>query len=260
MSTQVRMIHVPSATALESVRARVRQALHTWACRWARGWLDNEQLPVSVCRASDLHQRPDGSNYEAVTTAAGSLWIRRSVAHCVRSGTAVVGERLMPNGTCADEWVSQAVQSAYQAFRRALYLALYNVEPSASIAAHAAIPESVVAFGAGAVHLACERLGLDAIVDGAVWRSLPPQRAAMQARPPLTPLYQAIRRNATRLDVVLGSVEVELPKLTDLRCGDLLRLPKRLDEALSVEFGGRPVAHAALGELLGQKSVQLMSQ
>jgi flagellar motor switch/type III secretory pathway protein FliN len=257
MSAQTRAIHLPSASAREAVRVRIQEALRDWACRWVRGWHDRELLVVRLTCASEVAPRPEGVDFEAVSTPAGSLWLRRSRADCARMGEAVVGDRLMPGGLCADEWISQAVASAYEACQRELCRALLNVDATAVILSPAPMPGSLFAFGSGAIHFACERLGVDAIIDGGVWRSVPPQRATTSPRPSLTPLQRAIHRSDARLEVLLGSVELELPKLADLRCGDLLRLPKRLSEELTVLCEGQPLAGAELGELLGQKSIRL---
>jgi flagellar motor switch protein FliM len=45
----------------------------------------------------------------------------------------------------------------------------------------------------------------------------------------------------------------------DLRCGDVLRLPQRLDQGIAVLCEGKMLAHALLGETQGRKSVQLFA-
>lgn len=257
MSAAVRTIHLPSATALDAIRARIQFALQTWAAQWVRGWQPTDVLAVSLCGASECPTRAHGSRYEPVSAAVGTLWLRRGAADCSRMGEAVVGDRLVPNGTYVDDWIGAALASAYAACRQELYRALLNADPPAEHAAFDLLPEHLTVLGSGAIHVACERIGIDAFADSAVWRSLPPQRMALRPRPPLTPLYLAVQRHDARLDVVLGGVDVEIPMLTDLRCGDVLRLPKRLNESLSVECQGRPVAHAVLGDFQGQKSIQL---
>jgi hypothetical protein len=121
------------------------------------------------------------------------------------------------------------------------------------------LPENLRDFGSGAVQLSCEALGLFAIADRAVWRSVPPSERAAVARPALTPVDRAASRAAVRLDVMLGSVEVELPKVLDLREGDILRLPQRLDQPLAVVCAGKPLAHAVLGEVHGRRGAQLVA-
>jgi flagellar motor switch protein FliM len=78
--------------------------------------------------------------------------------------------------------------------------------------------------------------------------------------PKQTALDQAAARARMRLDAMLGSVEVELPKLLDLRCGDVLRLPLRLDQRICVLCEGIPLAHAALGETQGRKGMQVIAR
>lgn len=83
--------------------------------------------------------------------------------------------------------------------------------------------------------------------------------AAASSLVTLTPLDRAVQRTRVALDIMLGSVEVELPKLLDLRCGDVLRLPQRLDQRIAVLCAGRPLARAVLGETQGRKCVQLLA-
>jgi len=98
-----------------------------------------------------------------------------------------------------------------------------------------------------------------AVYVGTKVRLPPTERGTVQRRPALIPLDRALRRGNAQLAVMLGSVEVELPKLMDLRCGDVLRLPQRLDREITVLCGGKVLARAALGERQGRKCVQLAS-
>jgi flagellar motor switch/type III secretory pathway protein FliN len=122
------------------------------------------------------------------------------------------------------------------------------------------LPASLFEFGAGAVYFSCEQLGLYAIADHSIWRAVPPNDRARTARPKLTPVDQAVKRPTARIDVVLGAVELDLSNMLDLRNGDVLRLPQRLDEGLSVLCEGQLLARGALGERDGRVSVQLISR
>jgi flagellar motor switch protein FliM len=55
---------------------------------------------------------------------------------------------------------------------------------------------------------------------------------------------------------MLGDAELELPKVMDLRVGDVLRLSARLHEPLTVSCEGRPFARALLGVADGRKAIQ----
>jgi hypothetical protein len=121
------------------------------------------------------------------------------------------------------------------------------------------LASDLFAFGSGAVQLSCQAIGLHAIADGAVWRSIPPLCDPPPRLAPLTPLHLAAKRGKARLEVVLGGVDIELNALMDLRHGDVLRLPLRLDERVSVHSGKRVLAEAQLGEVHGRKGVQVFS-
>lgn len=257
MSTPVRALYFPSAAALDWLRERVQAALHTWARNWVSGYTAEERLAVQVQWVGECWSWSREQSYPAVDTPTAHVWFRYDSADRSRLGEAVVGSSLMPQRKCADAWIAAAVDSACDACQRELCTSLLSLAPTEVSFSTATVPDSLFTPGSGAVHVSCEPLGLSFIADSAVWRSMPPIRAAARPRPKLIPLHKAVHRSEAQLEVMLGSVEVDLARLMDLRCGDVLRLPQRLDQGIAVLCDGKPLATAVLGEMLGQKSVRL---
>jgi len=262
-SAPVRPIHLPGTSALESLRRHAQTALDTWAREWVSGWAGDEPRNAPLHVESVLDEvGPRFQEYDVVRAGKGCLWFRRSIGDRIAFNCAITGAKKMRDGCSVDEWMSEVVDRAWCARSDVLCAALMG-EP---VAAHplegvGELPQSLFALGSGAVRLSCDAFGLNAIADAAVWRALlPAERASSpQPRPRLTSLERAAHRARTRLDVLLGSVDLELPQLMDLRCGDVLRLPQRLDQGIAVLCEGKTLAHALLGEMRGRKSVQLFA-
>jgi len=258
MIAAVRPIHVPGASALESLRQRAVQSLEAWARDWVSGWANDAQ------RLAALHVRSEveptrTQHYSAVRTEAGCAWFRDGPADRLSFGRAIAGAELMSGSIGADDWITSIVDRAWEERNRTLCSALLGTSVlTLSAASQDALPHTLFALGSGAVQVSCEWLGLHAIFDSGVWHSVPPvERAATNRLAKAIPLDRALQRATTHLDVMLGSVEIELPKLLDLREGDVLRLPQRLDEGIAVLCEGKLLVRAALGELRGHKSVRI---
>jgi flagellar motor switch/type III secretory pathway protein FliN len=254
----VRPILLAGAEACEVLRRRIQAALDSWAQDWVRGWEQGRAMNVEMCVAGDVAQ-PLTHEYEALGSDAGHLWFRRSPSDRASFGCAVVGAELMPFSEAADEWVAIAVDSAWSARNRALCSALLGTAPSdSSLIRSDGLPPDLFALGSGAMQLSCAELGLSLIADSAIWRSVLPREHGPAAQlPEPLPLMQAAHRATAKLEAILGSVDVELPKLLDLRPGDVLRLPQRLDQRIAVLCAGKPLARAVLGEALGRKCVRV---
>jgi len=158
-----------------------------------------------------------------------------------------------------DEWTRDIFEQAWHSRNRALCVALSGPPAAQGPAESAAtLPAHLFEFGSGAIRLSCEFLGLHAIADSSVWRNVPPlERTRQHSLPRVSVLEIAARRANVRLEVLLGAVEIDLPRLLDLRCGDVLSLPTRLDERVAVLCEGRPLAHGLLGAARNNKCVQL---
>ena len=260
MNAIERPIHLPGTAALDSLRQRAQAAFDAWAREWVSGRVADGQRTAELSVCALAGERSHAHEYEAVRSEAGCMWFRCSAADYLNFGSAVAGAELMPGSAYVDDWIADVIDCARNARNRALCSALLgtpvvNALPPSLIA----LPANLFAFGSGAVQLSCDALGLHVIADSAIWRSVPPsERAPAHRRAKLMPLDRAARRAKAKLDVMLGSVEVELPKLLDLRCGDVLRLPQRLDQGIAVLCEGKPLARAALGETHGRKCVQMI--
>jgi hypothetical protein len=261
MIQPVRPIHFPGAAALNLIRERAYAALDVWAREWVRGWgVDAGRVAVLQVQADIDRTCAKGYEYEQVPGEAGCIWFRRGGSDRTRLGCAVVGPELMSAAEGADDWIDAVIDEATQARNRALCAALMGASTAGlSPAQTTPLPESLFAVGSGVVELSCDALGLHAIADNAVWRGVPPiERTRRQLRPKLTPLDEATRRANARLDVRLGDVEIDLLELVELRSGDVLRLPQRLDRGISVLCEGMPLARATLGATHGRKCVQFL--
>jgi flagellar motor switch/type III secretory pathway protein FliN len=261
MNAPVRPIHLAGARALAAIRGRAQTTLGEWAREWLSGGpaqLARAQLQV---RGFDPDApRAASSEYARVRSESGCIWFRQNAADRSDFGSSVVGVQLMPRGTCADEWVAAAADQAWLALTRGLVASLMG--PLTAVDAEPApqaLPQDLFATGSGAIELSCELLGLHAIADRAVWRSVAPPERAAPAPPAPAPLDQAAQSARVRLDAMLGEVQLELARVLDLRCGDVLRLPQRLQQPLTVLCSGRPVARAVLGERDGHKAVQIVA-
>ena len=263
MIQPVRSIYFPGTAALEMLRERAHAALAAWAREWVRGWAV-EANPVAALQvhADTDKARAHGDVYEAVPGAEGCAWFRRGSLDQIRLGRAVVGPDLMSAAEGVDDWIDTVIGRATDARNQALCAALLGVSTAGRLSDRPSpLPDSLFAVGSGAIVLTCEALGLHAIADNAVWRNVPPiERVHPRHRRKLTPLEEAARRTSFRLEVQLGAVEVDLPELLDLRCGDVLRLPQRLDRGMTVLCGRTPLARVTLGATHGRKCVQFVSE
>lgn len=260
MNAAARPIYVPGAAAFDSLQQRAQAALDAWSREWVSGCASGAQpvATLQVCAASDRARPQPHEYYDAVRTETGCMWFRCSAADRLSFAGAVVGAELMRGSAYADDWIAAVADGAWDTRNRALCSALLGAPVSDALTA--SVSASLFAFGSGAVRLSCDMLGLHAIADSVIWRSVPPTKRAVAHRlPKLTPLDRAAQRAMAPLDIMLGSVEVELPKLLDLRCGDVLRLPQRLDQGIAVLCDSKPLARAVLGETQGRKCVQVFS-
>lgn len=256
--SDVRPIILAGATALTAVRETATAALDEWAANWVMSPGEDAppSLPVNVSMLDVETVAAHG--YEALTTTQGTVWVERGELERRAFGQAVVGTDFMPRATCSDEWIAALVEQAWNARNRALCGSLFAAMPQSTSGPTGPLPAHLFAFGSGAICVVCERVGLRAIADAAVWRNIAPSgRHALL--PPLQKLDRAIGHSGLRLDVMLGGVELEVTKLLDLRRGDVLRLSQRLDQPLVALCNDMPVGRALLGQLQDCKGVQFVT-
>jgi flagellar motor switch/type III secretory pathway protein FliN len=256
--SEVRPIHLPGTSAMSMVLERVRSALTAWAREWVSGWANDEQrlAALNVESVWKVDQRP-AQEFEGLHGAHGHVWFRRGTLDRLNFDRAVVGIELMPRSIYADDWIAGVVEHAWTARNRALCEALVGEPRSSRSTQNSEWPASLMSVGSGAVKISCEPLGLHAIADAGVWTLLPPPERKSARLPTIQLLESAVQRANLRIEVMLGSVALDLPKIMDLRCGDVLRLPARLDEPLTVTCEGKPFARAVLGAAAGRKTIQI---
>lgn len=257
MSAEVRPIYLLCTRVREHVRQHALQALDGWAREWVR---NGEQLRAN---AQDL--RVEGASepcaacheYEVMCTEIGRMWVRRTAADLAMFAKLVVGSRLMPRSVCADDWITSVTNDAWDARNRALCTALLGKPHDPRPGPPDRLPEELFTFGSGAVELSWNSLGLHAVVDNAVWHSVPPRERGATELPALVALDRAAASSRVRLEVMLGTVEIGLPQVLDLRSGDVLRLPQRLDEPVTLLCEGKPLARAVPGDARGRLGVRV---
>jgi len=251
---EVRPIHLPGASALAVVLQRTQAAL----AAWARDWVNDEQRLASLkAESADAEDLQASQEFEATQGARGCVWIRHGARDRASFAQAVTGAGLMPRATFADEWIADLVDQAWKVRNRVLCEALVGAVQSAPSSQGRPWPAHLSNVGSGAVRISCESLGLLAIADAGVWSLVPPIERKDARMPALVPLERAARRASLQLEVALGSVELDLPKVMDLRRGDVLRLPARIDQPFAVTCEGKPIARAMLGEAGGHKAIRL---
>lgn len=258
MSATVRPIHLPGTSALGSLRERALPALDAWARDWVMGWRDAgaRSVPLIVSSA-EPDVVADAAKYQILSGDTGKLWIRSTEVDRLRFGRAIVGGELMARSLAIDDWIAGVVEHAWRSRNETLFAGLFGSQVLQVAAERFDVPD-VAVFGSGAVMLSCEVIGLLVVADSGVWRKSAPT-ARRGPLPQLTTLDQAVRTSVLRLEVTLGSVLLELPRLLDLRVGDVLRLPRRLDHPVEVTCDRRPLALASLGEYAGRRGVQLVA-
>ena len=259
--SEVRPIHLPGSSAMATVLQRTRVALATWAREWVTGWTDDGEylvtLNIESAREEDFRSAQE---FEGIRGANGCVWFRRAARDRLNSGRAVVGAGLMPHSASADDWIAGIAEQAWTARNHTVCEMLQGAARPGPAAHGAQWPASLSGMGSGAVKISCESLGLRAIADAGVWSLVPPAERKSSRLPALVRLDRAAQRARLHIEVMLGSVELELPKLMDLCSGDVLRLPTRLDQPLMVSCEGTPFARAVLGDAAGRKSVQITGQ
>ncbi len=259
MSAAVRPIHVPGAAAFEWLRDRVQSALDAWGREWVTGYTARS----AAVQVSAIFHAPRSlaHEYERVRSETASVWFRSNEAERLAMSCAVLGDELASCAGDTDEWVASVVDCAWLARNQTLAGALLGRPARADYPATlAAPPERLFSPLSAAVLIGCEALGLLAIADEGVWRSMPPMRRAPEDLSPLVPLDRAMRDSEVSLEAILGGAEVELPRLVDLSCGDVVVLPQLLSEPLTVTCAGTAIARAGLGQSNGLISVQLISR
>jgi flagellar motor switch/type III secretory pathway protein FliN len=240
-------------------RERAQAALDAWLANWSRS---SESQRVSVhavgdCADCELGRcKLNGARYEEVAGTRVKIWVRRDEVARSELGRTVLGEALIDELGSSGAWVTEVLDAARDACQRTLSEALTGASPRKDFTWLDKLPASLFALGSGALHIHCQALDLHLYADAPAWRDALPPRVRRGA-PPLAALADAIRDGNARLEVRLGEVDMELSKITDLRSGDVLRLPQPLAGGISVLCEGQRLASGSLGEMLGQKCVQL---
>jgi hypothetical protein len=194
MSAPVRPIYVPGEAARESVRQRAQAALDAWLREWVSGHYDgpHPRLTLQACSRGEREHAYEYS--DVLRTKAGCIWFRRNTADRLNFGGAVVGATLMSGAAFVDDWMRAIADQGWDERNRMLCAALLGVPETDSAAIP--LPTELLAFGSGAVQVSCDAVGLHAIADRGVWRSVPPSER-MRSR----------RSSAPRSDHDCGSMQ-----------------------------------------------------
>jgi len=252
----VRPIHLPGATELESLRERAWAALQSWGRDWIAAWPVDPAL-LGNLRVTAPVSTEAGNSWEQF----GGMWFQCGLVQTEQLAGAITGELTTGSGV-ADDWMRDLVDRAWRSRNEALNAGLVsNAVAAAELQVTSVLPSSLFELGSGAVEISCRPLGLHAIADNSVWRAIPPPaRGRQHSRARLVPLEGALHGTCSkaRLEVMLGAVDIELASLSDLRRGDVLSLPSRLDGGVDVLCEGKPLTQALLGAVRGHKCVRLL--
>ncbi len=261
MSELVRPIRLPSQAALDVLKQRVESALASWAVDWAHAH-DAESVGEVSIEPFDGRAHAPACHFAAWHGEHGRIWFCETTQGTRRLGLAVAGDSLLNDSAGVDAWVAEALSRARDTRNRAVAAALLGGRVTKlDLPSTTELPADLLAFGSGAIRVSCRQLGLDAIVDAHAWLRVAPPATRSPARrlPGPVPLERVGGASRVRLAVMLGSADIDVSTILDMRRGDVLRLSQRLDEGLAVTCAGQLVARALLGASEGRKSVQLIA-
>jgi hypothetical protein len=282
VSADLRPIRLLGHHALAALEARVQAALEGEVAAWLQPHVRPVALQLRAPQRDDAGSRGarderdghaggdtpgdpvagDGSSaasspaFERFEGAHGTLWIRRRPVDRWAWLRASLGEAFCTGDDApADAWAAAVAEQGWGARNDALCEALTG--PASSKPADGP-DEALYALGSGAVQIEAAALGLFALADAGVLRHVPPRAvAALGSDPPRVPLDRAAARAGVGLDVSVGRVEIGLRTLLELRPGDVLRLPTRLDDTLPLGPPAAPPLRCALGESAGRAAVRI---
>jgi Type III flagellar switch regulator (C-ring) FliN C-term len=261
VTASVRAIRLVGAPVLPVLHEIAATALASWAEEWLACAAPDamSDLAVAAVEPADAPVTGPASHWAG---GQGELWFDESSDNERRFGLAVAGSALLDDAAGVDDWVAAALVRAKAERNRALCGALTGVAIKPAAARPVArLPSALFALGSGAIRIRCLRIGLDVVTDAevALRAQAPSPSSSRSPLPRLTPLEGVAASTTTRLVASLGTLDLDVSTTLDLRCGDVLRLPRRLDEGIDVTCGGVPVSRAQLGELDGRKGIQLRS-
>jgi Type III flagellar switch regulator (C-ring) FliN C-term len=263
MSVEVQDLVVPGDTIFDGLRERVQAALELWS----RAWLVDAtfqaavQATVVVATANAADSLPEQPFELVQSSAPGRLWIRTAPADRSMLARAVMGFEVSLDEHVIDPWVADVSNRAWVTRNDAVCAALLKGPVCLGPEGRAArLSPRLFRFGSGTVQISCDALGLYLLVDADLSRTAaPPSDTTAVSLLNAVRLSEAIRSECVHLEVLLGTVDLPLPQILDLRCGDVLRVTRRLEERLSVHCAGNPIALAALGQSFGRTAAQLFA-
>jgi hypothetical protein len=287
VSAVVRPIRLLGRHALSALEARVQAALEVEVAGWLQPHARSVAVQLRAPQRDDADGRGDRADrgerdgdaegrtpharsasdgagaasppaFERFDGAHGRLWIRCRPVDRRAWLRASLGEGFCTaDDAPADAWAAAVADEGWQARNAALCEALTGAAPSEPADGP---DEALHALGSGAVQIEAPALGLFALADPGVLRHVPPRPSAgTWAGPPRMPLERAAARAGVVLDVSVGRVEIGLRTLLELRPGDVLRLPTRLDDTLPLGPAAAPPLRCALGESAGRAAVRICS-
>lgn len=263
----VRRLRWWSDPTLKTIASKVEECLRPWATAWG--------IEVPAIAAFNASSAP-----LSAPEAAGSPGLEAGGSHGTESHQSPAGLRhaLFAEEPRSGSLAEALADAAWQALREALEPVLGSSASAllGTSGMQSDLLRSSLQAWSGAVrvrlrwptHGGCvwlhlestlvERLSSGSTVNGTV------TSAAVQ---PLTPLTVAVQGRTVPLRIGLRGVELTLGTLQSLQVGDVLRLPHRLDEPLSVHAAGssaaegvRPMCEAYLGLKDGHPAVELLKQ
>lgn len=262
----VRDLVLLSDKALGSIRTQLMNHWQAWATAWCGvpdASVTDEAFDLDVRRVADaLEPLPDPSVWRT-SGAASSLW-RHAADASVQAFARQLVRRASGPFPGDGDWALGAARAA---------LADLEVRWTGAVATAKPIAGDVVPLAdalhpaLGGVLASVPALGIHWLLSPALYRAwLPAGDAKAQPLPaPIAgKLAEVLKPGALSLELGIGHVDIAVTDLLELRVGDVVRFPTRLDEPLPLVApkadGQRDeLMRARLGHREGRLAVQVVS-
>lgn len=262
----VRDLVLLSDKALGSIHAQLMNHWQAWATAWCGvpdASVADEAFDLDVRRVADvLEPLPDPSVW-CTSGEAASLW-RYAADASVQAFARQLVRRASGPFSGDGDWALGAARAALADLEVRWTGAVATAKPVASDAVPLA---NALHPALGGVLVSVPALGIHWLLAPALYRAWLPARD-IKAQPLAAPvggqLAEVLKPGALSLELGIGHVDIAVTDLLELRVGDVVRFPTRLDEALPVVVpkpdGQRDeLMRGRLGHRDGRLAVQVVS-
>ncbi|MBV8464753.1 MAG: FliM/FliN family flagellar motor switch protein [Burkholderiales bacterium] len=240
---------------------RARTALYTWLARWCGSHVDTALRCSPMPAADHFDNHGTWSAFAAGGQSSETLWCH-APAGFERQLQAVLfdhDDASLQVERHRDSALAQDVAHDAASDLTTSILSALAARPAVATGAEGARPDDTVFRPYSGVALVTATVGNASLSLLLPLSYLPkPNRPATTAmRAALAPLPEALQNIAVRLDAQLGEIELPVAQLLSLAQGDVIRLPIRLDQELTLRAGDTTLCHAHLGQSGGCRALEL---